>query len=74
MPKLPVVAGRDLVKYLVNKKGFRTIRSNGGHAFMESPDGTRKVTVVIHGNLKKGTLHGILTTAGIEIDVFIAEW
>lgn len=74
MPKLPIVAGKDLVKYLANKKGFRTIRSKGGHAFMESPDGKHKVTIIIHGNLKTGTLHGILTTVGIEIDVFIAEW
>jgi predicted RNA binding protein YcfA (HicA-like mRNA interferase family) len=74
VPKLPVIAGKDLVKFLANKKGFRTIRSKGGHAYMESPDGEHKVTIIIHGKLKKGTLSAVLRQAGIEIDVFIAEW
>lgn len=73
MQKLPNIEGQKLLRFLCNKKGFVTLRSKGSHAFLRSPDGKR-VTIVLHGTLKKGTLASILESVGLERDEFLAEW
>lgn len=72
MSQLPVITGKDLIKFL-QSLGFIVIRINGSHHRLKHPDG-RVTTVPIHKNedLPKGLLHKIIREdLGIESDDFI---
>lgn len=60
MPKLPVIKGKELVKFLVSI-GFRVTRKKGSHVRLHSEDG-RATTVPVHGNkdIPKGLLRKII--------------
>jgi predicted RNA binding protein YcfA (HicA-like mRNA interferase family) len=60
------VSGKDLCKVL-KRKGWRCVRINGSHHVYSSADGTRKVSVPVHGNksLRTGTQHTIMKDAGL---------
>jgi predicted RNA binding protein YcfA (HicA-like mRNA interferase family) len=38
MSKIPRVSGNQLIKYLVNKKGFQVSRRKGSHASLHNED------------------------------------
>jgi predicted RNA binding protein YcfA (HicA-like mRNA interferase family) len=69
--KLPVVSGKELIKYL-SKKGFRAVRTSGSHVIMKK-DGIRPFPVPLHNELDRGTLGAILDQAEIR-DEFIDDW
>ncbi len=60
MSKLPVIKGKDFVKFL-ESIGFKVIRTRGSHVRMKSDDG-RVTTVPVHGNkdIPKGLLRKII--------------
>lgn len=60
MSKLPVIKGKDLIKFL-ESIGFRVIRTRGSHVRLRSEDG-RVTTVPVHGNkdIPKGLLRKII--------------
>ncbi|MBK9273043.1 MAG: type II toxin-antitoxin system HicA family toxin [Flavobacteriales bacterium] len=60
MDKLPVVSGKDLIRFLM-KLGFSVVRINGSHHRLRHPDG-RVTTVPVHGSaeLPKGLLRKII--------------
>ncbi len=60
MSKLPVIKGRELVKFL-ESIGFKVIRTKGSHVRLRSEDG-RVTTVPVHGNkdIPKGLLRKII--------------
>jgi predicted RNA binding protein YcfA (HicA-like mRNA interferase family) len=60
MPKLPVITGRELVKFL-ESMSFRVTRTKGSHVRLGSEDG-RVTTVPVHGNkdIPKGLLRKII--------------
>ncbi|MFP3908584.1 MAG: type II toxin-antitoxin system HicA family toxin [Halobacteriota archaeon] len=60
MSKLPVIKGKDLVKFL-ESIGFKVIRARGSHVRLRSDDG-RVTTVPVHGNkdIPKGLLRKII--------------
>lgn len=60
MPKMPIVTGKEMIKFL-NKLGFSTIRINGSHHRMKSKDG-RITTIPVHANrtLPRGLLRKII--------------
>ncbi|MBC8522145.1 MAG: type II toxin-antitoxin system HicA family toxin [Methanomicrobia archaeon] len=60
MSKLPVIKGRELVKFL-ESIGFRVTRTKGSHARLISEDG-RVTTVPVHGkkDIPKGLLRKII--------------
>ena len=66
--KLPQISGLAFIKKL-RKQGFVIVRQKGSHIRLEknTKEGTIKLTVPNHKNLKKGTLHRLLKTAGLEI-------
>lgn len=72
MNKLPVISGRDLIRYLTKKKGFIATRSRGSHVILKSNDKT--VTVPLHSELDRGTLLNILEKADLNRDEFIEDW
>jgi predicted RNA binding protein YcfA (HicA-like mRNA interferase family) len=71
MPRLPIVSGMEMIKYLT-KKGFTVTRQKGSHVVLRSGD--RRVTVPLHNELDRGTLLAILEKAGISKEEFLKEW
>jgi predicted RNA binding protein YcfA (HicA-like mRNA interferase family) len=71
--RLPSLTARDVVRAL-ERAGFVVSRTSGSHArLIHSTDPARKVTVPIHsGDLKRGTLRGIIAQAGMTVSEFIA--
>jgi len=60
MPKLPIIKGRELVRFL-ESIGFSVVRTKGSHIRLRSEDG-RVTTVPVHGNkdIPKGLLRKII--------------
>jgi predicted RNA binding protein YcfA (HicA-like mRNA interferase family) len=65
------VSGKHLCAVL-QRKGWRLDRIKSSHHIYKSPDGSRTVSVPVHGNrtLPTGTQHGIMKSAGlVEADL-----
>ena len=60
MPQLPVISGKDFIKFL-QALGFIVVRVNGPHHRLKHPDG-RVTTVPVHKNedLPKGLMRKII--------------
>lgn len=60
MYKLPIIKGRELVKFL-ESLGFRIIRTKGSHVRLRLEDG-RVTTVPVHGNksIPKGLMRKVI--------------
>lgn len=68
MPKLPVLAGADVIK-LLERLGFKQVRQRGSHVIMRR--GSVGTTVPLQKELKTGTLAGIIRQAGLTHDEFL---
>lgn len=68
MPKLPRVSGPEALKAL-QKLGFEKVRQSGSHVIARR--GSKGSVVPMHGELKTGTLAGLLRQAGISPEEFI---
>ncbi len=68
MAKLPVIKGKEFIKFL-ESLGFRVTRMRGSHVRMRAEDG-RVTTVPIHANrnVPKGLLRKIIR-ADLEISL-----
>jgi predicted RNA binding protein YcfA (HicA-like mRNA interferase family) len=71
--KLPAVTAGDAIRAL-ERAGFVVSRTSGSHCrLIHTSDPARKVTVPVHtGDLKRGTLRGIVAQAGLTVAEFIA--
>ena len=61
MPKLRALSGDELLRIL-SRFGFRRVSQRGSHVKMRRvvPSGVREsLTVPLHGELERGTLHAI---------------
>jgi predicted RNA binding protein YcfA (HicA-like mRNA interferase family) len=70
--RLPAVKSKDVVRAL-ERVGFVVSRTSGSHCrLIHAADPARKVTVPIHsGDLKRGTLRGIISQAGLTVSEFV---
>jgi len=61
LPKLPVVSGDDLIKFL-KKLGYEIVRQRGSHVRLkkETEFGIHNITIPYHKEIAKGTLNAIL--------------
>ncbi len=75
MQKLKKISGKDCVKILCNKFGFRAVRQKGSHIVLrkETPEGDIGTVVPNHKELKIGTLKGILELAKIDEEEFVRQ-
>ncbi len=75
MRTLKKISGKDCVKILCNKFGFKALRQTGSHVILkkETPTGAVGTPVPLHNELKIGTLKGILQLAKVEEEDF-AKW
>ena len=71
MGRLPALRVREVVSAL-ERAGFYLHHQTGGHAaFRHVTDASRRVTVPVHrGDVKRGTLQGILRQAGLPEEDF----
>ena len=70
MSRLPIIAGKELIR-LLEKKGWEVRRQKGSHIIMHAKnDPTKHVTIPNHGAIKKGTLLSILRTTGLKREDF----
>jgi len=71
--RLPSVTAREAIGVL-ERAGFVVSRTSGSHCrLIHSRDPARKVTVPMHvGDLRRGTLRGIIAQAGLTVAEFIA--
>jgi predicted RNA binding protein YcfA (HicA-like mRNA interferase family) len=71
--RLPSLKSRELIRAL-ERAGFVASRTSGSHCrLIHATDSTRKVTVPVHSStdLKRGTLRGIITQAGLTVEEFV---
>lgn len=66
-PRLPVVSGAQLLRAL-ERVGWQVTRQRGSHVRLKHPERATALTVPLHRELKRGTLGGILTDAGLDPD------
>ncbi|MCK5660636.1 MAG: type II toxin-antitoxin system HicA family toxin [Methanosarcinales archaeon] len=72
MPKLRAVSGKTAVKILCNKFGFEISGRTGSHVRLSKMTLEGKIGTVVpmHGELKIGTLKGLLKLAKVDSDDF----
>jgi predicted RNA binding protein YcfA (HicA-like mRNA interferase family) len=68
MPKLPRISGAEAQRAL-ERLGFLKLRQSGSHVVMRR--GSKGCVVPMHGELKVGTLGGLLRQAEVSADEFI---
>jgi predicted RNA binding protein YcfA (HicA-like mRNA interferase family) len=68
MPKLPVLSGADVIKAL-ERLGFVQLLQRGSHVVLRR--GSVGCVVLLHREVKQGTLAGILRQAQITQDQFL---
>lgn len=69
MPKLPHVSGAAVIRAL-ERLGFAKARQSGSHVIMRR--GSRGCVVPLHGEVKVGTLAGVLRQADVSAEEFIS--
>jgi predicted RNA binding protein YcfA (HicA-like mRNA interferase family) len=71
--RLPALTAKDVIRAL-ERAGFVVSRTSGSHCrLVHASNPARKVTIPIHsGDLKRGTLRGIIGQAGLTVPEFIA--
>ena len=69
---LKKISGKDCVKILCNKFGFKIKRQRGSHIILrkETPEGAIGTVVPNHAELKIGTLKGVLELAKVSEEDF----
>lgn len=70
--RLPALTARDVIRAL-SRAGFQETRTSGSHVrLIHIGDPARKITVPVHsGDLKRGTLRGIIAQAGLTVEEFL---
>lgn len=68
MPKLPHVSGAEVQRAL-ERLGFFKVRQSGSHVILKRE--SKGCVVPMHGEVKVGTLAGVLRQAGISAEEFI---
>ena len=68
MPKRPHVSGAQLQQAL-ERLGFRKVRQSGSHVVMKRE--SKGCVVPMHGEVKVGTLAGVLRQAEVSPEEFI---
>jgi len=72
LPKLRKVSGKTAVKILCNKFGFEIRGKSGSHVRLSkvTPEGKVGTVILMHDEIKIGTLKGLLKLAKVDPDEF----
>lgn len=71
MPKLPHLSGLEIQRTL-ERLGFQKVRQSGSHVVMKRD--TLGCVVPMHGEVKIGTLAGLLRQAEVAPEDFLLAW
>ena len=73
-PRLPRVSGKDVLR-LLRRLGYGVLRQRGSHVRLKKnlPSGLHLITVPLHSELAKGTLHDILSSVAKRNNVPMKE-
>jgi predicted RNA binding protein YcfA (HicA-like mRNA interferase family) len=68
--RLPVLSGRDVVRAF-ERAGWAVNRQTGSHICMVKSGADTTLAVPAHREVAKGTLHGLIRTAGMTVAEFL---
>jgi predicted RNA binding protein YcfA (HicA-like mRNA interferase family) len=68
MPKLPHLSGAEIQRAL-ERLGFQKVRQSGSHAILKRD--SKGCVVPMHGEVKIGTLAGLLRQAEVSAEQFM---
>jgi len=73
LPILKKISGKECVKILCNKFGFKPVRQRGSHLVLkkETPEGKVGTVVPIHKEIKLPTLKNVLKLAKVDEEEFV---
>ena len=71
MPRLPDLSGAETVRNL-QRFGWQVSRQRGSHIIMTKPGELATLSVPDHRSVAKGTLRGLIRTAGLTVAEFCA--
>ena len=69
MPKLPHVSGAEALRAF-QRLGFEKVRQRGSHVVVKR--GSYGCVILMHSEIKIGTLSGLLRQADVSVEEFIA--
>jgi len=72
MSVLKKISGKECLKILCNKFGFKIIRQRGSHVILKKfiPNGSVGTVVPMHSEIKIGTLKNVLKLGKIDEEEF----
>jgi predicted RNA binding protein YcfA (HicA-like mRNA interferase family) len=70
VPRLPRISGREALRAF-ERDGWVHRRTSGDHMQLTKP-GFRTLVVPDHRELRVGTLRGLIRSAGLSVDRFVA--
>lgn len=71
MAILPSVSGREVVRAF-ESFGWTVARQSGSYIVMTKPGEIASLSVPNHKSVAKGTLRGLIRTANLTVDEFVA--
>jgi predicted RNA binding protein YcfA (HicA-like mRNA interferase family) len=71
MPRLPIVSGREAVRAF-QSLGWEVARQSGSHIILVKEGHPATLSVPDHDEVAKGTLRGLIRSAGLTVEEFIA--
>jgi predicted RNA binding protein YcfA (HicA-like mRNA interferase family) len=71
MPKIPSLSGREVVK-VFESLGWTFARQSGSHIVLVKAGERASLCVPDHKEVRMGTLRGLIRTANLTIDEFLA--
>jgi predicted RNA binding protein YcfA (HicA-like mRNA interferase family) len=71
MPKLPSVSSRKVVK--ARRLGWVVVRQESSHIIMVKEGEIATLSIPNHNPVAKGTLRGLIRSAGLTVDEFVAQ-
>ena len=71
MPSIPPLSGREVVK-VFQSLGRRFERQSGSYLMMSKAGQSATLAIPNHQEVAKGTLRGLVRTADITVDDFLA--
>lgn len=69
MPVLPAVSGRDMVRAF-EALGWQVVRQRGSHIVLTKEGSLVTLSVPDHKEIAKGTLRGLIRSAGLTVTEF----
>jgi len=73
--KLPLLSGKEIVKILVRKFGFKVVKQRGSHIKLRRENGEKRTAIIPnHEEVAIGTLKSILRQAGISEEEFLNKY